>query len=164
MPGAINDLTPELLRASAELHFVGSTLFIQQMARRMTNGGSIATASSLTALLAPPGLAAYAGAKAGVDHVVRIAAVEYGAANIRVNSIAPGLTESAMTAGYFTVPSIIDAFRNEIPLGRTTSVHDVAAAACWLMSDECFVTGQVVDISGGQSLRRTPTMAEMGLT
>lgn len=160
--GAIDELTEETLNASAQVHFVGSTLFIKQMARRMTNGGSITSTSSLTGLLAAPGLAAYAGAKAGADHVVRIAAVEYGPKNIRVNSIAPGFTKSAMTNAYFEIPGVVNAFLNEIPLNRTTTVDDVANAASWLMSDECFVTGQVIDLTGGQALRRTPTPAEMG--
>lgn len=161
-PGAIDELTQETLEQSAQVHLVGSTLFFKHMARRMPQGGSILTTSSLTALLAPPGLAAYAGAKAAVDHVVRIAAVEYGPKNIRVNAVAPGFTRTAMTQGYFAVPSVVDAFLKEIPLGRNTTVQDVANAASWLLSDESFVTGQVIDLTGGQSLRRTPTPAEMG--
>ncbi|RME66021.1 MAG: SDR family oxidoreductase, partial [Alphaproteobacteria bacterium] len=90
---SILDSTPETLRAAADVHFVGATLFIKHMARAMRDGGSIVTASTLTALLAPPGLAAYAGSKKAVDQVVRIAAVELGPRNIRVNAIAPGFTK-----------------------------------------------------------------------
>src|SRR5690606_4431667 len=133
----------------------------KQMAARMADGGSLITTSSLTALLAPPGLAAYAGTKKGVDQVVRIAAVEYGARGIRVNAIAPGFTESGMTAGYFDYPSIPRAFLKEVLLGRLTTVEDIANAALWLASDEAFITGQVLDITAGQSLRRTPTQEEM---
>jgi NAD(P)-dependent dehydrogenase (short-subunit alcohol dehydrogenase family) len=119
------------------------------------------TTSSLTALAAPPGLAAYAATKRGVDQMVRIAAVEYGSRGIRVNAIAPGFTRSAMTEGYFALPTLEGAFLREIPLGRLVTVNDIANAALWLASDEAFITGQVLDITGGQSLRRVPTNEEM---
>jgi NAD(P)-dependent dehydrogenase (short-subunit alcohol dehydrogenase family) len=158
---AIADVTQDVLQQSANVHFVGTTLFIKHMAARMTEGGSIITTSSQTAILAPPGLAAYAGSKSGADHVVRIAAVEYGPQQIRVNAIAPGFTPSAMTAGYLTVPTIEPAFLREIPLGRLPTAEDMANAALWLASDEAFITGQIVDLSGGQTLRRIPTAEEM---
>ena len=106
-------------------------------------------------------LAAYAGTKKGVDQIVRIAAVEYGPRGIRVNAIAPGFTRSAMTEAYFAIPTLEAAFVREIPLGRLPTVEDIANAALWLASDEAFVTGQVIDVTGGQSLRRIPTPEEM---
>jgi NAD(P)-dependent dehydrogenase (short-subunit alcohol dehydrogenase family) len=158
---AISEVTREMLLAVCEVHFIGSVLFFKHMAAQMTSGGSLVTTSSLTALTAPPGLAAYAGTKRGVDQVVRIAAVEYGPKGIRVNAIAPGFTRSAMTDGYFAIPTLEGAFLREIPLGRLPTVTDVANAALWLASDEAFVTGQVIDVTGGQSLRRIPTSDEM---
>lgn len=158
---AIADVTKKVLQESCNVHLIGTTLFIKHMAARMKEGGSIITTSSQTAILAPPGLAAYAGSKSGADHVVRIAAVEYGPQNIRVNAIAPGFTPSAMTAGYLAVPTIEPAFLREIPLGRLPTAADMANAALWLASDEAFITGQIVDLSGGQTLRRIPTAEEM---
>lgn len=158
---AVADVTREMLQECCDVHFIGTALFIKHMAARMTEGGSVVTTSSQTALLAPPGLAAYSGTKKGADQVVRVAAVEYGAKNIRVNSLSPGFTPSAMTAGFLQVPSIEKAFLREIPLGRLPSTEDIANAALWLVSDESFITGQVIDISGGQTLCRIPTAEEM---
>ena len=158
---AIADITREMLLEACEVHLIGTALFFKHMAAHMPRGGSLITTSSLTALLAPPGYAAYAGTKKGVDQIVRIAAVEYGPQGIRVNSIAPGFTRSAMTEDYFRMPGIEAAFEREIPLGRVPTVEDIANAALWLASDEAFTTGQVLDITGGQSLRRAPTAAEM---
>ncbi len=158
----ILESTPETLRAASDVHFVGSTLFIKHAAKAMKDGGSIITTSTLTAIVAPPGMAAYAGTKKGVDQVVRIAAVELGPKNIRVNSIAPGLTRSAMTEAYFEMEPVLKAFLREMPLGRFPSVEDIANAALWLASDEAFTTGQVIDITGGQSLKRIPTAEDMG--
>jgi NAD(P)-dependent dehydrogenase (short-subunit alcohol dehydrogenase family) len=67
-----------------------------------------------------------------------------------------------MTAGFLAMPAIEQAFTNEIPLGRLPSTDDMANAALWLLSDESFMTGRTLDISGGQTLRRIPTATEMG--
>ena len=158
----IADISHEVLQENCNVHLIGTTLFIKHMAARMADGGSVVTTSSQTALLAPPGLAAYAGTKAGADHIVRIAAVEYGAQNIRVNSLSPGFTPSAMTEGFLAMPAIEQAFVNEIPMGKLPSTDDMANAALWLLSDESFMTGRMLDISGGQTLRRIPTATEMG--
>ena len=115
---AIADISREVLQENCDVHLIGTTLFIKHMAARMTDGGSVVTTSSQTALLAPPGLAAYAGTKAGADHIVRIAAVEYGAQNIRVNSLSPGFTPSAMTEGFLAMPAIEQAFLMRYP-GQT---------------------------------------------
>lgn len=154
--GPLIETSAETFRQAAEVHFVGTALFIKQMALAMAQGGSIITASSLTVLVQAPGLSAYAGSKGGADALVRVAANELGERNIRVNSIAPGFTKSAMTAGYFAVEAVTRAFLKEMPLGRFTTVEDIAHTALWLASDEAFVTGQLIDVTAGQSLRRTP--------
>jgi NAD(P)-dependent dehydrogenase (short-subunit alcohol dehydrogenase family) len=158
----ILEVTREALLEACEVHLIGTALFLKHMAARMTAGGSLITASSLTTLVAPAGLAAYAGSKRGADQVVRIAAGELGERGIRVNAVAPGFTRSAMTEGYFAIPTLENAFLREIPLGRLSTVDDVARAALWLASDESrSTTGQVIDVTAGQSLRRTPSSQEL---
>lgn len=150
------------LDLSCNVHFIGSVLFLKHMARRMENGGSLLTTSSMTALLAPEGLTAYAGAKRGVDQVVRIAANELGPKGIRVNSIAPGFMRSGMTDEFFSIPTLEPAFQREIPLGRLGGVNDIANTALWLISEEsAATTGQIIDCTSGQTLRRIPTGEEM---
>ncbi|KQM18248.1 SDR family NAD(P)-dependent oxidoreductase [Novosphingobium sp. Leaf2] len=158
----ILESTAEGLRKSAEVHFIGTTLFIKHMGLAMTDGGSIITASSLTVLAQAPGYAAYAGAKAGADAVVRIAANELGERGIRVNSIAPGFTKSAMTEAYFAMEAVTGAFAKEIPLGKFVVVEDIAEAALWLAAEAGSTTGQRIDVTGGQSLRRVPLPADFG--
>lgn len=152
--------TAQGLMEQAMIHFVGTALFIREAAAAMSGPGSIITISSLTAELTGSRLAAYAGSKAGADKIVQIAAVEYGEQGIRVNSIAPGLTRTAMTAAYFENPAIHGAFLRETPGGRMAEPKDVAAAAVWLASDECLATGDLVRVSGGMHLRRLPTPAD----
>ncbi|SFS10424.1 SDR family NAD(P)-dependent oxidoreductase [Sphingomonas jatrophae] len=153
----IADETYEGLLEQAKLHFVGTSLFIRDVAAAMTNGGSIITISSLTVELTGPRFAAYAGSKAAADKVVRVAAVEYGERGIRVNSLAPGLTRTRMTGAYFENPALREAFERETPTGHLAEPEDVAAAALWLASDECTATGDLVRVSGGMHLRRLPT-------
>lgn len=157
----VADVSEAALLEACRVHLIGPTLFLKHMGAAMTDGGSMILTSSQTAILAPPGLAAYAGTKAGTDHIVKIAAVEYGARGIRVNSLSPGFTRTGMTDGYFQLPTLEGAFLREIPLGRIPTVKDIANAALWLASDEAFMTGGRLDISGGQTLRRIPTNEEM---
>ncbi|CAN5433351.1 glucose 1-dehydrogenase [soil metagenome] len=164
------ETSAEMFRQQAEVHFVGTGLFIKQMALAMTpsengsangkGGGSIITASSLTVLVQAPGQGAYAGSKGGADVLVRVAANELGARGIRVNSLAPGFTKSAMTDAYFAMEAVTNAFLKEMPLGRFPTVEDIANTALWLASDEAFVTGQRIDVTAGQALRRTPRNEE----
>jgi NAD(P)-dependent dehydrogenase (short-subunit alcohol dehydrogenase family) len=94
--------------------------------------------------------------------VVRCVANEFGHRGIRVNSIAPGLTETPMTAGAMSAPSVQECFVARYPLGRIGNKADIAAAAVWLASDECFMTGENLQINGGLTLRGNPGIAEVG--
>ena len=156
--GHISETDEVALRRATDLHFIGPFFFIKQMAERMTEGGSIVTLSSITASLTFHNHAAYMGAKAGTDHIVRVAALEYGPRGIKVNSVSPGFTETPMTKGFLAISGVREAFEGEIPLGRLNTAQDVAAAVLWLSSDEAFMTGQNLHPSGGNTLRRLPTI------
>jgi 2-hydroxycyclohexanecarboxyl-CoA dehydrogenase len=140
--------------------FKGSFFFMQVMVGAMTRGGSIINISSAVADIMFENHAAYMGAKAGMNHVTRSVANEYGTKGIRANIISPGLTLTPML-GNFMAPGTIDAFVREYPLGRITTVDDVANAALFVASDECFMTGQTFHVTGGLTLRRNPTAAEI---
>lgn len=144
------------------IQFKGPFFFIQAMLRAMGQGGSIIQISSATATIMLENHAAYMGTKAGIDHVIRTVANEYGARGIRANSISPGLTETPMAGDSFSVKELIDAFAKEYPLGRLGTREDIAAAVVWLASDECFMTGQNLQVNGGLTLRRNPILSELG--
>ena len=145
-----------------DIQFKGPFFFIQAMLRVMGRGGSIIQISSATATIMLENHAAYMGTKAGIDHVIRTVANEYGARGIRANSISPGLTETPMAGDSFSVKELIDAFAKEYPLGRLGTREDIAAAVVWLASDECFMTGQNLQVNGGLTLRRNPILSELG--
>ena len=154
--------TEEELQRMMDLQFKGPFQFMQALVAVMDRGGSILMLSSATATIMLEHHAAYMGTKAGIDHVVRCVANEYGHKGIRVNSISPGVTETPMAGDSLKVPEIRKAFEAGYPLGRIGTIDDIADAALWLASDSCFMTGQNLQVNGGLTLRRNPTMAEMG--
>jgi NAD(P)-dependent dehydrogenase (short-subunit alcohol dehydrogenase family) len=161
------DTTRDDLDQITDLQFIGPYLYYQAMIRVMAQdhggqGGSIIQISSATATIMLNDHAAYMGTKAGTDHVIRCVAHEWGAQGIRANCISPGLTETPMTADAKTVPGLFDAFLAGYPLGRIGTSEDIAAAAVFLASDECFMTGENLQVNGGLTLRRNPTREEMG--
>ena len=166
MPGAIEGLTRESLQTLCDVQFIGPALFIKQAAaaiekNALKSGGSIISLSSVTAELTGAGLGAYAATKAAVDKLIKVAAVEYGSRNIRVNSISPGVTATPMTEQIFDTPSMVSAFERETPIGRLATPENVAFAALYLADDRCIATGDNIRVSGGIHLRRQPTYPEM---
>jgi NAD(P)-dependent dehydrogenase (short-subunit alcohol dehydrogenase family) len=152
------------LRAMSDLQFVGPFLWLQATLKAMIeagHGGSIIQISSATATIMLNDHAAYMGAKAGTDHVLRCVANEFGAHGIRANSISPGLTATPMTAQAQETPGLFDAFVPAYPLGRIGTSEDIAAAAVWLADEQCFMTGQNLQVSGGLTLRRNPNREEI---
>ena len=160
------ETTHDELMQMTMLQYVGPFHFYQAMLRPMMRsnggrGGSIIQISSATATIMLHDHAAYMGTKAGADHVIRCIAHEFGAEGVRANSISPGLTDTPMTADAKTVPGLFDAFLAGYPLGRIGTSDDIAAAAVFLASDECFMTGENLQVNGGLTLRRNPTKNEI---
>lgn len=156
------DTTEEEIDQMMALQFKGPHLFFQAVLEVMSQGGSIIQISSATAKIMLNDHAAYMGTKAGTDHVIRCIANEFGQRGIRANSLSPGLTDTPMTAAGKAVPGLFDAFVAGYPLGRIGTKADIAAAAVWLAGDECFMTGENLQVNGGLTLRRNPSSAEIG--
>lgn len=155
------ETTDEELARITAIQFTGPFQFCQSMLRVMTSGGSLIQISSATAKIMLNDHAAYMGTKAGTDHVIRCVAHEFGKQGIRANSISPGLTDTPMTAGAKTVPGLFKAFLKGYPLGRIGTTTDIAAAAVWLASDECYMSGENLQVNGGLTLRGNPTSEEI---
>ncbi|MFK8023902.1 MAG: SDR family NAD(P)-dependent oxidoreductase [Ilumatobacter sp.] len=157
----IADLTPDKLEAMHAVQIQGAMYCIRHAGnamRELGNGGSFISISSLTAHNPARGLAAYASAKAGLEYASKIAAVEYGDAKIRFNTIAASLIETPMTQRVFSVDAAIQAVTEMTPLGRMGSSQDIANAALYFASDlGSFVTGQTLCVDGGGSLLALPT-------
>lgn len=155
------EMTDEEFDKMYALQLRGPFQFFQALIPAMKDGGSIIQISSATALIQMHDHAAYMATKAGTDHMVRCVANEFGAQGIRVNSISPGITETPMTADAQQVPGLMEAFLAGYPTGRYGTKEDIAAGCVWLASDECFMTGENMQVNGGLTLRRNPTAADI---
>jgi NAD(P)-dependent dehydrogenase (short-subunit alcohol dehydrogenase family) len=155
----ISEITADRIRPTLEVSFVGALLLFKHAAAAMDDGGSVITISSLTARIPGPILAAYSGARAGIDYAMKVAAVEYQDRRIRFNSIAASIIQTDMTNMMFEhMEEIVEAHIRETPAGRMGTLEDVAEAALWLADDKTsgFVNGQVIDLAGGQQMGHLP--------
>ncbi len=159
----LRDLTPEVLGPMVDVQFVGALYFMRHMGNAMADGGggSLINVSSTTAHNPVAGHIAYAAAKAGIEYATRVAALEYGPDQVRVNCIAPHLIETEMTKEIFAMKLPIEAMRRQTPLGRMGTPEDIANCALWLASDEAnYVSGQVVVVDGANTTQKLPAAAD----
>lgn len=154
---ALLETTEDELDKMMALQFKGPFMFFQSVIDAMHNGGSIIQISSATTAALIENYAAYIGTKGGIEHVVRCVANEFGGRRIRANSISPGLTDTPMTAEALTIPGVKECFLRAYPLGRLGTKQDISAAAVWLASDECYMSGENLQVNGGLQLRGNPS-------
>ncbi len=127
----------------------------QAAAKRMIahgRGGAIVNIASVAAHSGPPLGVHYAASKGGVVGLTRAAAMALAPHRIRVNAIAPGLTDTAQPRGGASEDEIA-ATAAKLPLGQLIEPSDIAAAAVFLASDQSRqMTGQLLHVNGGQLL------------
>jgi len=117
-------------------------------------GGTIVNTASIAGLIADPFMAPYVAAKHGVVGLTKAAGIEYAAQGIRVNAVAPGLTETPMIAGWLSDPDVRKVVLGNVPAGRIAKPEDIAETVVFLSSPAAgFAVGQTFTLDGGQTAR-----------
>ena len=160
-PVAIKDLTPEIMEEVAGIQFFGATYFMRHFCNALakSGGGSLINITSATAIAIPLSLAPYAGCKAGINFITKIAAREYGPDQVRVNALAPSFVPTAMNGYGGMQPTdearveineelpIAQGFLDETPLARVITVDECADVALFLASElSSSMTGQIIPV------------------
>jgi NAD(P)-dependent dehydrogenase (short-subunit alcohol dehydrogenase family) len=131
-----------------------SALFMLQawveVLRAAGQPGAAVLVSSVVARIGVANHEAIAAAKGGIEALARSAAATYAPVGLRVNAVAPGMTETPMTAGMLRADAMREAAGKQYPLGGVQTAAQVADTMAWLLSDGAArITGQVIAVDGG---------------
>ena len=162
--GPVTQVDSEAWRRTLDLNVNGSMYVLKHSAQEMVRGGggSFVGISSIAASNTHRWFGAYGVSKSAIDHLMQLGADELGASSVRVNSIRPGLIRTELVALVLDSPELSEDYRVNTPLPRVGEVTDIANAAVFLLSDAAsWITGQVINVDGGQMLRRGPDYSAM---
>ena len=146
------------------LNLKGTFMLMRSVARGMAQRGrgSIIVFASIRADVVEPGQSVYAATKAGTRQLARTLASELGTQGVRVNTIAPGVVETPLTAQIKNNPAWYQAYADKSALKRWAQADEMAGAVVYLASDaSSYVTGSVLLVDGGwmaQDGRFTPPL------
>ncbi len=158
-PGTVNlkpfhQMTEDDYRNDLEINFLGGVRVVKHVVKHMAKGSSIVMFSTVAVQLGMPYHTSIAAAKGAVAGFVRSLAAEL-APKVRVNAIAPSLTETPLTEKLVDSEAKREMSAKRHPLGRIGRPDDIAAVAAFLLSDDAgWVTGQVIGVDGGLSSLR----------
>jgi NAD(P)-dependent dehydrogenase (short-subunit alcohol dehydrogenase family) len=151
--GGIETASLELWENCLRVNVTGAFLTMRAAAKHMKRrrSGSIVVTASVAALRASslPSYG-YHAAKAGIAQAVRVAALELGPYNVRVNAIAPGPFATGIGNGRLRTPEGADMFKATLPMARIATVEEIKGLALLLASPASgFMTGAIIPIDGG---------------
>ena len=156
--GDVTEISEEGWDRSLDIKLKGSWLGMKYGIPEMlkTGGGAVITTSSVSGLVAGPGIAAdYNVAMAAVIMLTKSAAVEFADKNIRINCICPGYSATPMLEGAMANKKLLAELNSRQPMNRLGKAEVVAQAALFLADDEAssFITGQALVVDGGQTAK-----------
>ena len=135
-----------------DINVLGAVRVLQATIKRLkkAGGASVVLFSTVAADTGMSFHTSIATAKAAVEGLTRALAAEYAASNVRVNCIAPSLTNTPLAAALLNSPEKVEAGGKRHPLQRIGQPEDLAYTASFLLSDHSsFVTGQTMAVDGG---------------
>jgi NAD(P)-dependent dehydrogenase (short-subunit alcohol dehydrogenase family) len=144
-----------------DVNLKGTWMMSRACALAMKDGGRIVNVSSQAGKRGFPMLGAYCAAKAGVILLTQVLALELGAVGVTVNAVCPGTVDTdlinkdhQLEQAVALAPGGLEGWlQREIPVGRLQTADDVAGVIAFLMSDDgSYITGEAVNVSGGQTM------------
>jgi dehydrogenase/reductase SDR family protein 4 len=151
------EVTDDMFAKMFEVNVLSSLRLIRQVVPKMMergSGGSIINIVSIAGLRPQPGGLLYSATKAALIMMTRTWALEFGKANIRVNSIAPGLIQTDFSEYFWKNEEYVKRLEATQPLPRVGTPDEIGGIALYLASDESsFVTGQNFVVDGGATAR-----------
>lgn len=160
--GPVTQLDVGAWERTIALNLTGTMLALKHGAATMVRGGggSFVAISSIASRTSHPWFGAYGPSKAGIDQLCRQAADELGPSDVRVNAICPGLIRTDLVSFITEGGGVLESYEQNIPLTRIGEPEDVANLARFLVGPESsWITGQCINVDGGHSLRRGPSLA-----
>ncbi|MBI3345604.1 MAG: SDR family oxidoreductase [Burkholderiales bacterium] len=143
------DQVREVLRVNLESALFTLGAWVEAL-REPAQPGAAVLVSSVVAGIGVANHEAIAAAKGGIEALVRSAAATYAPQGLRVNAVAPGMTDTPMTAAMLKQPAMREGAGKQYPLGGVQTAEQVAGVIAWLLSDAADrLTGQVLPVDGG---------------
>ncbi|MGO4869284.1 MAG: SDR family NAD(P)-dependent oxidoreductase [Roseiarcus sp.] len=148
----LDAVTDEDFHRQFNINVLGAILASQEAARVFDgSGGSVINLSTIASVNPVPNSVVYSASKGAIDTVTRALATELVGKNIRVNAIAPGMTETEGVAALGLNMEAAKAMGAVLPMGRFGQPDDIARVAVFLASDRsAWLTGERITASGGQ--------------
>lgn len=155
--GTIEEATEELFDSVMNINFKGAYFTLSRFIPILKEGASVVFLSSNTASMSYAGISVYSSSKAGLNSIVKIAALELAPRKIRVNSISPGPTETEIMKKIGLdeegVKTLMNAIVDAIPLKQMGTAVDVAKMVSYISSEaSVFITGADIIMDGGMVL------------
>ena len=152
---SVADTDPSLWNKILESNLTGTYLCSRKAAllMRERKSGKIVNISSTAGRQASPGMGVYGIAKAGIEMLTRVMAMELAAANIQVNAVAPGLVRTEFSKYFWANEELCRMIVKDIPAGKIAETGDVVHPTLFLCSAYAdYITGQTVLVDGGASV------------
>lgn len=150
LPGEVKNLPEETWNKTMNINAKGPFLCSQAALKHMKKGASIINISSVAGIEGSAGGAAYCASKGAIRLFTKALAAEVGSLGIRVNSIHPGLIDTAMTKGFTSDKKILEPMLSKFLIKRVGKPVDIAGPAVFLASDaSSYMTGSEIVADGG---------------